>query len=1251
MRRGQKVKNKKCGSKKALAVAVLLGLSTGLFVSPVQAATSTTYGEGSAASGEKSTAYGYNVKANGNRSVAIGQDYPSTYDGSGAEITHESTTANGSYSVAIGAGAQAVTNGTIAMGALATAGLRSIIEYGGEEQEITNDNAVAIGTETGSLGTASVALGAYSKAIGNNSIAIGGGSLGGSTTSASGTNAISIGNISVAKAENSLAMGYDAQAGAAKSGSTAAQTDAIAFGSGSRALYTNAIAIGKSAGTAAESALAIGTTAKAEKADTVALGTQAVSSAASAIAIGNGASASSSGTSGIALGKAAKVTAENAIAIGASSVTEMVDGEDSGVLVQTEKTTTGEGATGVGSIAFGAATTSSGAQAVAIGYKTNATAANVIAIGNGANSSVANAVVLGASASATAAGVALGYGASVTAGNSVALGDKSVADGANVVSIGSSGSERNLIYVADARGMNSYSGYEAVNWRQLISNNNGDRYTFAKATDGKYVATIKTNATDATGYTNGVAFELELPDMGTTIPAQTVKLSSGKRTYIEDDEQKEYDAQHNQIMDADGKPLVTFEMGKVASSTATDAATNGSSGFISGGDVWNETRAAIPVTDIDNNYIKQSNTAGANLKALDDVIGQVDTAPTGGGSWNYIGQHGTSGDTTITVSDNLEALDQAIGKVSEGTYTFIQKTDGGVDDGSNVSIADNLVNLDKGVSKLIKPVKDGSGKTTKISIGDDTDYAGVTEVSFGQGDKTRKLTGIAAGTDSTDAVNVSQLNVSLAAKTYAESNTVYFTEGNAVKDKDGNVMKDEAGNEIKETVINVKNLAMGTTDATAAKPAAGGAGSIALGAGSSASGSNSLALGTNASVGSFANSVALGYGSVAGEENVISIGGGTVSTRKIVNVADGAKAGEAATWGQLIKNGTYEFAADGSVEVQNNNGGTAFKLQLTNNTIGDTSAGTGYVTNNTMYTELRPADGTYVKQANTTAANLTALDQKIGSIDDTKTTIVKQANSVSANLMNLESAITQNQVAVEAVKLKDTTYTFNKKQSSWDILYANDSKAFTITVEGLGGSGSGADYTAGDHISISDDDVISVVADGKVEAGNEGLVTGGTVYDSLHGLNDDINRVGAGAAALAALHTEQYDPEDKWSFAVGYGHYRSANSGALGAFYKPNEDTTLSFAGTIGNGDAMLNAGVSFKLGQRGHSDLWRREKTMIERMDRIEANTAQQNARIDAQDRIIDMQTQRIQKLEVQVSELMQRAGIASSVQKSIVR
>ncbi len=91
-----------------------------------------------------------------------------------------------------------------------------------------------------------------------------------------------------------------------------------------------------------------------------------------------------------------------------------------------------------------------------------------------------------------------------------------------------------------------------------------------------------------------------------------------------------------------------------------------------------------------------------------------------------------------------------------------------------------------------------------------------------------------------------------------------------------------------------------------------------------------------------------------------------------------------------------------------------------------------------------------------------------------------------------------------------------------------------------------------------------------------------TLNDRVDTLSTDINKVGAGAAALAALHPEGFDPADKWSFAVGYGHYKSANAGALGAFYKPNFDTTLSVGGTIGNGNSMLNAGVSFKLGQRG---------------------------------------------------------------------
>lgn len=126
---------------------------------------------------------------------------------------------------------------------------------------------------------------------------------------------------------------------------------------------------------------------------------------------------------------------------------------------------------------------------------------------------------------------------------------------------------------------------------------------------------------------------------------------------------------------------------------------------------------------------------------------------------------------------------------------------------------------------------------------------------------------------------------------------------------------------------------------------------------------------------------------------------------------------------------------------------------------------------------------------------------------------------------------------------------------------------------------------------------------GEITKDNGGLVTGGTVFTALEQkadygyvnagfnmmqgqmqsmqqrLTQDINRVGACAAALAGLHPQDYDPNNKLDFAAGYGHYKNANATALGIFYRPNAGTTISLAGTIGNGDPMISAGLSFKLG------------------------------------------------------------------------
>ena len=100
----------------------------------------------------------------------------------------------------------------------------------------------------------------------------------------------------------------------------------------------------------------------------------------------------------------------------------------------------------------------------------------------------------------------------------------------------------------------------------------------------------------------------------------------------------------------------------------------------------------------------------------------------------------------------------------------------------------------------------------------------------------------------------------------------------------------------------------------------------------------------------------------------------------------------------------------------------------------------------------------------------------------------------------------------------------------------------------------------------------------------------GNVANQLYGtetrinrLGNRINHVGAGAAALAGLHPLDFDPDDKWDFAAGYGNYKNANAVAIGAYYRPNEDTMFSVGGSFSGGENMVNLGVSWKFGQKSH--------------------------------------------------------------------
>ena len=143
--------------------------------------------------------------------------------------------------------------------------------------------------------------------------------------------------------------------------------------------------------------------------------------------------------------------------------------------------------------------------------------------------------------------------------------------------------------------------------------------------------------------------------------------------------------------------------------------------------------------------------------------------------------------------------------------------------------------------------------------------------------------------------------------------------------------------------------------------------------------------------------------------------------------------------------------------------------------------------------------------------------------------------------------------------------------------------------------------------------------------GNSQAIT--NLNGHVNRLDNRINKVGAGAAALAGLHPLDFDPSDKWNFAVGYGNYRNANSVAVGAFYRPNEDTMVSVGTNFGNGENMVNAGVSFKLGQ-GSSYAGVSKAELAEENQKLKANDA-------AQDQKIQKQEQEIQELKKALEEL----------------
>ena len=283
-------------------------------------------------------------------------------------------------------------------------------------------------------------------------------------------------------------------------------------------------------------------------------------------------------------------------------------------------------------------------------------------------------------------------------------------------------------------------------------------------------------------------------------------------------------------------------------------------------------------------------------------------------------------------------------------------------------------------------------------------------------------------------------------------------------------------------------------------------------------------------------------------------------------------------------------------------------------------------------------------------------------------------DSVTAKTVTSDTVKTKNLSVSESASIGDVT--INKgnqgtidglKNTAWDAKNITSGRAATEDqVKAATKNAVNYDDDTSKTITLRKDTTIKNVANTSIEQGSKNAVNAGTVYNEtrvkqdgkyvkasntagenlsvldnqvasnssnitnlngrVNNLDSKVNKVGAGAAALAALHPLDFDPEDKWDFAVGYGNYRDANSVAVGAFYRPDDDTMFSVGTNFGNGENMINAGVSFKFGPKGKSQV---RPGSTQEITELRATVARQDDQLKKQDN-------EIKELKAMVQQLM---------------
>ena len=422
-----------------------------------------------------------------------------------------------------------------------------------------------------------------------------------------------------------------------------------------------------------------------------------------------------------------------------------------------------------------------------------------------------------------------------------------------------------------------------------------------------------------------------------------------------------------------------------------------------------------------------------------------------------------------------------------------------------------------------------------------------TSIAVGQGNSITSANGSSSAYGNQNTVNGNQANAFGDGNTVAGAYAQAFGDANIAKGT--NAIAYGYNNTVDGTTKNYRDRTFDNeSDAATLQTGSWNSNSVAIGSKNTALGSSALAVGNEAKA-KMSESIAIGHEAQADKTWGIAIG--TRATASDVR---------SLALGHQAKSTGYKANAIGADATANGNHANA---------IGSSATATG---------DHAQAFGA---GAQATGVRTNVFGSDAAATADYSIAIGNKANASTANSIALGAdSTTRSATNVTSATVAGHTYGG----------FAGTSPVGSVSV-GKAGQERQIHNVAAGKISADSTDAVngsqlySVANDLQTQINNS---TPGQINNNITNLNNRVgnvekrvNKVGAGSAALAALHPLDFNPDDKWTIAAGYGHYHNANSAALGAFYRPNEDTMFSVGGTVGTGESQLNAGVSIRLGKR----------------------------------------------------------------------